>query len=304
MDHKEMNTTASGIKAILLSLSAYFLMMLWGMMTGMIIAIIGSFCYLAFIFPLMMGFAGKNMVDDVMKRGWIRTSRQKVIGAVLMVIAMFATLHYGRYFALQVQTSLELFGDLSHATEQESLAIAKTVVNYGLKEETGRTGFIGYMLYRAETGISLGRFYSDNRLTLNSFLAWLYWLLEMGIVLWIILGLKSRPQRGPKCEACGSRLGPEKHLGGTSPANEARLLELIERKDMVELGKLIEKDTGLPSLEVYLQKCDACERGVSHITVRRTSQGARGLLQFSDISTVLLQPADRERFLQAIQIGS
>ena len=158
------------------------------------------------------------------------------------------------------------------------------------------------MLYRAETGISLGRFYSDNRLTLNSFLAWLYWLLEMGIVLWIILGLKTRPQRGPKCEACGSRPGPEKHLGGTSPANEARLLELIERKDMVELGKLIEKDTGLPSLEVYLQKCDACERGVSHITVRQASQGAKGLLQFTDISTALLQPADGERFLQAIKI--
>lgn len=302
MEHIETNTTTSGIKAILLSLSAFFLMIFWGMMTGMLMAIIGSFCYLAFIFPLIMGFGGKTMVDDVVNRRWIRTNRQKVLGAVLMVLAMFATLHYGRYLAVQVRMYYEVSESLTDTSDQENFALAKIFVDSALEEETGHTGFIGYMLLQAQTGISIGRFYSESRLTLSSMLAWLYWILEIGIVLWIVLGLKTGLKRGPRCEACGSRFSPEKHLGGTSPANEARLLALLEGNDLAGLGEMLEQDTGLPSLEVYMQGCDACGRSTSRITVRRASLGARGALQFSDISTLTLPPADSVLSLKQLKL--
>ena len=135
--------------------------------------------------------------------------------------------------------------------------MAKAYANYALKQETGHGGFLGYLLYRAQTGISIGKFYSENRLQLTGVLTWLYWLLEFGLILWIMGGFLKDQQRVLHCEACGRRLGREKHLGGTIPANEPLLLDLLKRRDVTELGKLIVKDAGLP------------ERGAVHEKMRR-----------------------------------
>ena len=58
------------------------------------------------------------------------------------------------------------------------------------------------------------------------------------------------------CKSCGNWYGKERHLGGTALANETFLLDLIKQKDFIELGKLMDKNAELPSLEVYFQGCE------------------------------------------------
>ena len=45
--------------------------------------------------------------------------------------------------------------------------------------------------------------------------------------------------------------------GRTVPANESLLLDLLQRNDVAELAQLIGKDAGLPSLELYMLRCEA-----------------------------------------------
>ena len=118
-------------------------------------------------------------------------------------------------------------------------------------------------------------------------------------MLWITKGGVKDYQRAPHCEACGRRLGKERHLGGTLSANEPLLLELLGRGDLAGLGEMLVKDAGLPSVELYLRRCEACGQGNSLLTVRRASPGAKGVV-LSDVSKASLPARDSALFLQQL----
>jgi hypothetical protein len=105
----------------------------------------------------------------------------------------------------------------------------------------------------------------------------------------------------PVCESCGRRLGREKHLGGTAPANEPLLLDLLRRHDLGGLGELLVKDAGLPSVELYVRKCDTCGPSTLILTVRRASLGAKGVV-LADLSQASLPPQESVRILQQLNL--
>ena len=297
----EQNTAALRLKAIAVLPIAVLMLVIGSAIIGTIMAIVGSFFYLSLVFPIAMGVGGSTLVSAVAQLTNIRKTGPLVLLSVLTAGMIYGSYHYGRYVALQVQTLIELSPSFSEAINKGDLGIAKVIVDYGLQEETGRPGFPGYMLYRAKTGFSIGRFYSQNRLVLTSYFAWLYWAAELGVVAWVAFTLAGRQERVPVCEACGRRYGREQHLGGTDPHNEALLLELLRRNDMIELGRLLKKDAGLPSVELYIRKCEACGKGASYLTVSRASLTPKGSVSVAEIGKATLQPRDRLLFLQQLR---
>lgn len=263
-----------------------------GAFTGVAMAIIGSLFYIVFLFPLGMGFVGGNIIKLGVRLAKIRKTSQVVFLSIVVTASIYGTYHYGRYVGLQVQTYLRLSSELSEANEMKSLKVAKALTDYALIKKTGHSGFIGYVLYKAQKGVALGRVTSSDGVNIGPVLTWAYWLLEFVIIFWVAMSIAKQEAQVPVCEVCGSRLGKEKHLGGTAPANESLLLDLIHRREFVELGKLIEKNEDLPSMELYLQTCEACQKGNARITVRRAFQNTRGAVQFADISNVTLRSAE------------
>ena len=75
--------------------------------------------------------------------------------------------------------------------------------------------------------------------------------------------------------------------------NKSALLGLIERKDFLELGKSLDKNADVPSIEIYMQPCEACEKGTSQVTVRHVSKRPTGSIHFADVSQVVLKPRAR-----------
>jgi hypothetical protein len=139
---------------------------------------------------------------------------------------------------------------------------------------------------------------------LDPILSWLYWLLELGIIFWVAMSVAKTAAQVPVCEVCGSRLGKEKHLGGTTPANELLLLDLIHSRQFVQLGKLIEKNENLPSMELYMQRCEACEKGNSYVTIRRASRNPKGGVQLTNVQNVTLNPMDSVLFSQELKFNN
>jgi hypothetical protein len=281
----ETNTAARRLPAAIALPLALLVIVVGGALTGLLVGGVGSICYLAFVFPLIMGAAGGRLVVIASRLAGIRDVRQIVLLAILAAVVVYGAQHYGRYIVLLAQASLEYFGMLD-------LPLATIFVDLALEEETGYTGFLGYMLLRAQEGLSIGRFYSDSGLDLGPLLTWLYWALEFGGILAIAAYMgKNRPVV-PVCDSCGKPLGREKHLGGTAPDNESLLLDLLQRNNVAELAGLIEQDAGLPSLELYLQRCEACQESSARLTIRRVSPGRGGTLQFSDLSNAVLPPGE------------
>jgi hypothetical protein len=263
-----------------------------GMGVGIVISIVGNFFYLVLLFPLAMGFAGGSFLAKLAKKLRIRKGFEITLLSMLMTLTIYGAYHYGRYVALQMQTSIILYSDFSKAMEDESLNVARTFIDYAMREETGYPGFGGYMLYKAKEGVSIGRFYSSSRLNLDFTLTWLYWFMEMGTSLWVIVRMARKSVDGLYCEFCKNWYGTEKHLGGTSLGKESQLLALISHKDFPGLKTLLENEAEIPSVELYLQRCETCDPNISYLNARRAYSSPRGTVYFKDVAQHILNPID------------
>jgi hypothetical protein len=279
------------------------LVIVWGVMTGFVVGVFSHLLYIVFIFALAMGINGGKMIVDVMQRGKFRQTSQLLFLSLLSAISMYAAFHYTRYLGFQVQASLEIYSDFSEATDGENFAVTKAFLDYALEEETGHSGFLGYLLYRANEGVSIGRLARSSSVNLGPVLTWLYWLLEFGIVLGVTIQKGRKVTSAQVCKACGSPYDGEKHLGGTASANEHLLLEMIQQKDFAGLGRLMEKNADLPSIEVYFQGCKICGKSPSQLVVRHAFQSAKGDLRFRDALQTTLPPAESAQLISQVSFS-
>lgn len=289
------------VRAVFNSILATAIVALGGALIGIVTGLVSSFIYIVFLFPLVMGYAGGQVLAGAIRLARIRKTYPLILMSLLAAVAIYGTFHYGKYVSLQIGMSLEMFHGLTPALDDENFPVARAVVDYALQEETGHSGFIGYMLLRANEGISIGRFYSSRRVNLSSALTWLYWILEFGIILGVTFSMGRRLSSKPFCESCGNWYDGEKHLGGTAAANESSVLDLIRQKGFVELGELLEENAEVPSVEMYLEGCRECDKGPSRLIVRRASLDPKGRLQFTDASQTVLPPGEGAQLLDQIK---
>jgi hypothetical protein len=294
-------TPASLQRTALIFIGITLLIIVYGVMTGITVGVFSHLIYIVFLFPVVMGINSGKLIADVIQRAKVRKTSQLIFFSLLSAVTIYGTFHYCRYVGLQIRTSLEMFPGLSQATEGKNLRLAKAFLDYALKEETGYSGFAGYMLYRASEGVSIGRLFRSSSLNLGPILSWSYWSMEFGIILWLTFQKGKKMMDTAFCTSCGSWYSGEKHLGGTAAANETFLQDLIKQKDFIELGKLMDKNAEVPSLEVYFQGCEACKQSHSHLVVRHAFQGPRGGLQFRDASKILLQPHESALLLSQLK---
>jgi hypothetical protein len=294
---------ASPQRAMVILIGWALLVIVWALVVGFAVGVFSHLIYIVFLIPLVMGINSGKMIVDVIKRAKVRTTARLVFLSVLAAVVMYGTFHYTRYMGFVVQVSFEMFEGLSEATDEKNLGLAKGFADYALQEETGYSGFVGYILYRAGEGVSIGRLTRSSGLNLGPVLTWLYWALELGIILGLTIHKGRKLISKSFCESCGNWYGSEKHLGGTASANEPFLLDLIRQKDFSGLGNLIEKNAELPSLEVYFQGCQVCGKSQSQLVVRRAFQSAKGTLQFSDTSQTTLQPTESSLFLNQLSFS-
>jgi hypothetical protein len=277
-------------------------LVVWGLIVGLTVGLFSHLIYIVFLFPLAMGINGGKMIAYAIQKAKLRTVSQLIVLSALSAIVIYGAFHYTRYIGFQVTAVMQIYSGLFGETEEGNLQVTQAFLDYALEEETGHSGFLGYMLYEAKQGTAIGRLSRSSSFNLGPVLTWLYWLLEFGIILGVTLQKGKKRIHMPFCESCGSWYGAEKHLGGTATANEPLLLDLIRQKDFAGLGTLIEKNAEVPSLELYYQGCQNCGQGQSQLVVRHARQNGKGVLQFSDATQMVLQP--RENTLLLSQLSS
>lgn len=288
----ETNNVTSPFKTTLRLVGAIVIAVIGALVIGTVTGLLGSIFYFIFLFPLGMGLMAGQTVQWGVKLAKLRKINQVILLSVLVAVLTYSTFHYARYLIFRIQGFTALYSELEPIDGTDKLDAANIVIDYALRQETGHDGFFGYLIYKAQQGMSIGKFYSSNRLNLGFTLTWVYWMLEFGIILWITTSMGKSEARIPVCEICGSRIGREKHLGGTVSANEPLMLDLIQRREFAELGKLIEENADVPSTELYLKRCESCEKGNSYVAIRRAFRSNAGALQFTDILNVTLPPTD------------
>jgi len=219
-----------------------------------------------------------------------------LLSSILTVIVLYVASHYMRYVALSAITALQAFGDFS----DKSLEAGKIVVEYAIKQETGYSGFIGYMIFKAQQGISIGKIYSSYKLNLGPIITWIYWLIELGIIGFITINTSKQILKKPFCEFCNSWYTEKKHIGGVPLNRDVEILNLIKQKEFANAGAILEENAESPSLELYLQGCKSCDTNNSTLSIA-SIKFVNGKIVSKEISDVVLKPNEKKLLMQEIK---
>lgn len=267
-----------------------------GIVAGLTFGMIGSFIYLIFVFPVIMGSIGGYIITKSVKYTKTRNAYFVTVASVLTVIVLYVAFHYMRYIGFGAITALQAFGDFS----DKSLEAGKIVAEYALKKETGHSGFIGYMLYKAQQGVSIGRIFSSRRLNLGPIFTWVYWSVEIGVIGFITIATGKQILKKPFCEYCNSWYTGKKHIGGISINKETEILNSIKQKDFTDIGAILEENSESPSLEFYLQSCKSCDKSNSSLSITLV-KFLNGRLVSKEISETILKPFEKKLLVEEIK---
>jgi hypothetical protein len=214
----------------------YFLMTICcGLITGTFFGVAGSFIYLLFVYPILMGLVGGYIVSESAKSTRIQNKIYIIIGSILTVVVIFGMMHYLRYVGVKVMTAYRINGDFSDI----SLAIGAKMADALFLEKTGHSGLIGYLMYRAQMGLSIGRIFSSSRLNLGPIFTWLVWMAEIVLAGWITLIIGKNILKQPFCEHCNGWYAPTKHFGSAAIQQQEAILEWIRTRNFESVSSVL-----------------------------------------------------------------
>ncbi len=261
---------------------------------GFGVGVLSTFVYLVIIFPILIGLSSGKALVDTARQTKVRNASLIKWTAILSAFIIFITIFYVRFLGAQV-TAARAFGGLS----DENLKVANIVVNYELEEKTGHPGFIGYILFKADQGVFIGRMFRDNALNLGPIFTWLYWLAELGAIAFIMTYTSRDISKVPFCENCNTWYPGKRHIGGVRLGRELEIRNFMKLHDYPAVGKMLEENVDIPGLELYLQSCKTCEKSDSLLTVTKTGM-EKGKLAFTDLLNTTLTPRENKLLLEEI----
>ena len=273
-----------------------FLSIFGGLTIGVVFGIIAPFIYLIILFPIIMGFAAGNVITENIQYTKIRNKYFVLFSSVLIVLTLYISFHFISYKALSAVTVFQVAGDFS----DKSLEIGKNIFEYTIKQETGYSGFLGYILLKAQQGVSIGKIFSSNKLNLGPIFTWLYWLIEIGVICFITINVSKQALKKPFCEFCNSWYEENKYIGSVHNAQQAEFLDQIERKDFANTGAMLVENAESPSLELHLQYCNSCDQSDAFLKIT-SEKFIDGRLVINELSKITLKSQELDLLLEGIK---
>lgn len=156
-----------------------------GVLIGVIASIVSNLIYLVFLFPIGIGFLGAMSINKTVKKAKIWKPFQGMLLGAFMALVIYGVYQYSNYLTFRMLLINQMNLEMLQAIGKMDFEVANVFADYALKEETGYSGFIGYVIFTAAQGLSMGKVFSTNNVNIGPFLTWLYWLAEFGLIVWI-----------------------------------------------------------------------------------------------------------------------
>jgi len=191
--------------------------------------------------------------------------------AVLLGIFAYVMVHYWSYRALP--------GELAEAFEEETgieltVEESKELMDFVLEEEVGQTGFIGYIKFTAEEGVSIGRVGSgSNFLKLPALLAYPLLLIEMLVSAGAAAMVAMAMAGEPFCEQ-DDLWYKTRDLLKSSGTSASAIAEAIEAGQYDQIPELIEPPEKALYSQVKINACPRCRDTYLSVLVSRENKSA------------------------------
>lgn len=288
-------------RSLAINLIGATVVVLAGAFVGVVTSLLSNLIYIVILFPLGMGFIGAVVLERTITILKIRKLLIGIALGVVMAVVIYGVYHFTNYQMFRIILSFAMDEKLVQETGEFSPEVGFVFVDYALQEETGYTGALGYLLYKAEMGVSIGKIFNTNELNLGPFVTWLYWLVELCIIAWMTVRAAKNASGRPFCQNCNSWYGREEHVGGCSLSDYNKTLQILNHKDFSQLGKMLVKDAELPSIEIYLQTCSTCSAHNPWFILKRVSFDNKGKIQFKNVFEHYILASDKRTLLETME---
>lgn len=239
-----------------------------GALVGAASSLLANLVYLIGVFPLLMGLLGGWLVATGVRAGKIRHPGVALGAAVLSGLVMYASLWAGSY----------------------------------LQSGGAQGDFVSYLVYVDQQGVWAVRLMSAGLLNLGPLFSGVYWALELGLIVWLVVIIGRAPAYAPFSEVCG-RWFEKPALQGTLGSRRSKeVLGLIENGQFLKLGEELQTNPALPNLGVFLVICEtAGSAGEAYLALRSQTRDTRGNPAMKDIAAGLITTAQAQDLLQGIK---
>jgi hypothetical protein len=204
--------------------------------------------YLIILFPAVAGFIVSFVLSQGITAGKIRNAG---VAILIGAICGFATM--GVYHFLDYQIAFK--NDVKNAISQGATPISDQVEQVAedafLNGEVKQTGFMGFLNYQANQGITITRSSSSNGIHLIGGWAWGYFVLEALIVIFIVALMASSAASEPFDERSNAWYGSAVHVL-SAPFEQAQAIrEALKSGSFESAGRLMTREA-LPAPKIDL----------------------------------------------------
>ena len=275
---------------------------LWSLALGLAAALVSGLAVLAwalspapmlvFITSLVQGAIAGGVLTLGFAQAKLRNARFAVVIGVLAGLLSILVFQYGRYLqsAFQFRRELVRWQQAGGGAPPGALSWRQALKMYDmvLRFETGRAGFVGYMLWQAESGMHVGSTFTRG----GGY--WVYFIMEGGavVVLAALIG-RSRVTARPFCEGCGAWF-KEPQNAAVVPADLGGLLAAAIEAEEVEAVLAVHQEAAGRELEsacavAQVHACPGCGEHFADVVLRTfPASGDIELLKLRRISPEML----------------
>jgi len=270
-------------------------LLLTGIIVGGLASLIKNLIYLILVFPLLMGVVAGFVVNYMVETEKIRSGFLVVIAGIFAAVLIYGSIFFFDY--LQFRRNMEKAVQsqaLAEYGETPSKEEAQAFIDYVLIQETGSSGFIGFILLRAKEGVSIsevGR--SSSATNLGVVFTWVFWLVEMAFIGGPVIASSYSKTRDLFCEHCDAWVAEGEHIGGIELKSMQDAVALIKRSDIASFARLLRGDATLPSVEFHTRTCKTCNTFPLYLTGSVISSGRQGQTQSKLIMIHALTSSER-----------
>jgi hypothetical protein len=215
--------------------------------------------------------------------GRLRMRTPRLVGVIALACGFGSVVlvHYGHYLYFVKNVADEIRVNVKNdpllTPERKRGLLAKidkdgfAMANHFLVEKSGRSGFLGFMQLRNESGITL------RRMPISGIFLWLLWGGEALFAAYLARTMATERASQPFCEDCGYWCNPEADLftlpsPASEPIADAVQGDLPERID--EIRRHPPEDTGPGRVGVTLHACPGCDQAFADVS-HRVSDGKK-----------------------------
>lgn len=258
-----------------------------GIAVGIALHFSGRIIYLIFASVFLAALIAGFIMQTAVRVGKVRNQPAVIIFAILMGLVAYGSLRYGDYLWFQEETRSAIRETDPSATNEDIDAFTNII----LEEETGATGFEGFIRLEAKEGLSItsSRNFNDDSggLELSEPITIGYWVIEILIMIGVPMWTGLNQTKEIFCDNNNDWLRFTA-VGSVSQADWSHFLQALQAQDFQTARTFItvNADFKRPYLSVEKGDCGAEQpTGILRVTAMRTDRRGR---------------ADNQKILEAV----